>query len=78
MSGLSDLDAVAEDEADVAVCVDRRMIQQLSPGLWIEFRHLLFLVIRYGIWYTMNIFFAIGGFSEKEWKQPSELLRRYG
>lgn len=38
---LSDLDAVAKGEADAAVGVDRRMIQQFSPGFLIEFRHLL-------------------------------------
>ena len=37
----SDLDAVAECEADAAVGVNRRMIQQLSPGLRVECRHLL-------------------------------------
>ena len=41
MIGLSDLDAVAEGEADGAVSVDRCMIQQLSPDLRIECRHLL-------------------------------------
>ncbi len=37
---LSDLDAVAEGEADAAVGADRRVIQQFSPRLRIEFRHL--------------------------------------
>ena len=37
----SDLDAVAEGEADAAVGVDCCMIQQLSPGFWVECRHLL-------------------------------------
>ena len=41
MIGSSDLNAVAEGEADAAIGVNRRMIQQLSPGLWIEGRHLL-------------------------------------
>ena len=38
---LSDFNAVAEGEADAAVGVNRCMIQQLSPGLRIESRHLL-------------------------------------
>ena len=38
---MSDLDAVAEGEADAAVGANRCMIQQFSPGLRIEFRHLL-------------------------------------
>ena len=38
---LSDFNAVAEGEADAAVGVDRCMIQQFSPGLRIECRHLL-------------------------------------
>ena len=38
---LSDLDAVAEGAANAAVAVDRRMIQQFSPGFRIESRHLL-------------------------------------
>ncbi len=41
MSGLSDLNAVAEGEADAAIVTDRCMIQQLSPGLRVECRHLL-------------------------------------
>ena len=41
MIGSSDLDAVAEGEADAAVGANRRMIQQLSPGLRGECRHLL-------------------------------------
>ena len=40
-TGLSDLNAVAEGEADAAVGVNRCMIQQLSPGLRVECRHLL-------------------------------------
>ena len=41
MIGSSDLNAVAEGEANAAVGVDRRMIQQLPPGLRVECRHLL-------------------------------------
>ena len=41
MIGSSDLDAVAEGEADAAVGVDRCMIQQFSPGLRVKCRHLL-------------------------------------
>ena len=37
MIGLSDLDAVAKGETDAAVGADRRVIQQLSPGLRIAF-----------------------------------------
>ena len=40
MIGLSDLVAVAKGETDGAVGADRRVIQQLSPGLRNEFRHL--------------------------------------
>ena len=41
MIGSSDLDAVAEGEADAAVGVNRRMIQQFSPGLRVKCCHLL-------------------------------------
>ena len=41
MIGLSDLNAVAEGEADAAIDTNRCMIQQLTPGLWIECRRLL-------------------------------------
>ena len=41
MSGPSDLNAIAEGEADGTVGVDRCMIQQLTPCFRIEFRHLL-------------------------------------
>ncbi len=39
--GLSGFVAVAEGEADAAVGVDRRMIQQLFLGFRIESRHIL-------------------------------------
>ena len=41
MMGPSDFYAVAEGEADATINVDCCMIQQLSPGLRIECRHLL-------------------------------------
>ena len=40
----SDLDTVAECEADAAVGANRRMIQQLSPGLRVECRYLLWIL----------------------------------
>ena len=41
MIGSSDLNAVAEGEADAAVGANRCMIQQFSPGLRVKCRHLL-------------------------------------
>ena len=41
MIGSSDLDAVAEGEADAAVGANRCMIQQFSPGLRVKCCHLL-------------------------------------
>ena len=41
MIGSSDLNAVAEGEADAAVGANRCMIQQFSPGLRVKCCHLL-------------------------------------
>ena len=38
---LSDRGTVSEGEADAAIGINRRVIQQLSPGLRVECRNLL-------------------------------------